>query len=35
MDEIVNEPAVVYHKRRYTVKEYPAMEKVSPIKRIF
>jgi Uma2 family endonuclease len=32
MDEIVNELAVVYQKRRYTVKEYLAMEKVSPIK---
>ncbi|WP_025143857.1 Uma2 family endonuclease [Pedobacter jeongneungensis] len=29
MDEIVNEPAVAYQKRRYTVEEYLEMEKAS------
>ncbi|MFW0716643.1 Uma2 family endonuclease [Pedobacter sp. N23S346] len=29
MDDIVNEPAVAYEKRRYTVQEYLEMEKVS------
>jgi Uma2 family endonuclease len=32
MDEIVNEPAVAYHKRYYTVEEYLEMEKPSTIK---
>lgn len=32
MDDIVNEPAVAYHKRHYTVKEYLAMEKPSTVK---
>lgn len=29
MDEIVNEPAVAYRKRRYTIEEYLEMEKAS------
>lgn len=29
MDEIVNEPAVAYQKRRYTIEEYLEMEKAS------
>jgi Uma2 family endonuclease len=29
MDEIVNEPAVAYHKRHYTVEEYLELEKPS------
>ena len=32
MDEIVNEPAVAYQKRRYTVEEYLEMEKASTVK---
>ncbi|WP_316846687.1 Uma2 family endonuclease [Pedobacter psychrodurus] len=32
MDEIVNEPAVAYHKRHYTVEEYLELEKPSTIK---
>jgi Uma2 family endonuclease len=32
MDEIVNEPAVAYQKRRYTVEEYLEMEKESTVK---
>ncbi|WP_029275988.1 Uma2 family endonuclease [Pedobacter borealis] len=32
MDEIVNEPAVAYQKRSYTVKEYLEMEKASTVK---
>jgi len=32
MDEIVNEPAVAYHKRHYTVEEYLEMEKPSAVK---
>jgi Uma2 family endonuclease len=32
MDEIVNEPAVAYQKRRYTIEEYLEMEKASTVK---
>lgn len=32
MDEIVNEPAVAYQKRPYTVEEYLEMEKASTVK---
>jgi Uma2 family endonuclease len=32
MDEIVNEPAVAYQKRHYTVEEYLEMEKASTVK---
>ncbi|MFW0716644.1 Uma2 family endonuclease [Pedobacter sp. N23S346] len=32
MDKIVNEPAIAYQKRRYTVEEYLEMEKTSSIK---
>ncbi|GAA4201011.1 Uma2 family endonuclease [Pedobacter jeongneungensis] len=32
MDEIVNEPAVAYQKRRYTVEEYLEMEKEATVK---
>ncbi len=32
MDEIVNEPAVAYQKRHYTIEEYLEMEKVSTVK---
>ncbi|KQM77143.1 hypothetical protein ASE74_17955 [Pedobacter sp. Leaf216] len=32
MDEIVNEPAVAYHKRHYSVEEYLEMEKESNFK---
>ena len=32
MDEIINEPAVAYQKRSYTVKEYLEMEKASTVK---
>lgn len=32
MDEIVNEPAVAYQKRHYTIEEYLEMEKASMIK---
>ena len=32
MDDIVNEPAVAYQKRSYTVKEYLEMEKASTVK---
>jgi Uma2 family endonuclease len=32
MDEIVNEPAVAYQKRHYTVEEYLEMEKKSEVK---
>jgi Uma2 family endonuclease len=32
MDEIVNEPAVAYQKRHYTVEEYLEMEKPSTVK---
>ncbi|MDQ0964941.1 Uma2 family endonuclease [Flavobacterium sp. W4I14] len=32
MDEIVNEPAVAYQKRRYTIEEYLEMEKTSTVK---
>ncbi|WP_167335423.1 Uma2 family endonuclease [Pedobacter kyungheensis] len=32
MENIVNEPAVAYHKRHYTVEEYLAMEKPSTVK---
>ncbi|MDQ0638501.1 Uma2 family endonuclease [Pedobacter sp. W3I1] len=32
MDEIVNEPAVAYQKRHYTIEEYLEMEKASTVK---
>ncbi|WP_293788590.1 Uma2 family endonuclease [uncultured Pedobacter sp.] len=32
MDEIVNEPAVAYQKRHYTIEEYLEMEKTSTVK---
>jgi len=32
MDEIVNEPALAYQKRHYTVEEYLEMEKASKVK---
>lgn len=32
MDEIVNEPAVAYQKRHYTIEEYLKMEKASTAK---
>ena len=32
MDEIVNEPAVAYQKRHFTIEEYLEMEKSSPVK---
>jgi len=32
MDEIINEPAVAYQKRHYTVAEYLEMEKASAVK---
>lgn len=32
MDEIINEPAVAYQKRHYTIEEYLEMEKASTVK---
>jgi hypothetical protein len=35
MDEIVNEPAVAYQKKHYTVEEYLELEKASTVKHVF